>query len=148
VVSQGDRYERASYCVLAGESVARALSDPTCNSKAGAEDSQGSVHGYPEPDAGATAASTAGSTAGSTDPAPEPCPQPWCSFSLVRLQLTGLGSAASPEPMVTGAGVACTPDLRDLRNTTFRAMAAGLDVLCTRHVHSPSRLPDRARIVA
>jgi hypothetical protein len=42
LVSPGDRYERASYCVLAGESVARALSDPTCNSKVGAEDSQDS----------------------------------------------------------------------------------------------------------
>jgi hypothetical protein len=100
LVSPGDRYERASYCVLAGESVARALSDPTCNSKVGAEDSQDSVAGYPEPDAG----SPGGSTNGSADPAPEFCPQPWCGFSLLRLRLTALGSAASLEPLVTGAG--------------------------------------------
>jgi hypothetical protein len=32
------------------------------------------------------------------------CPQPWCSFSLLRLRLTELGSPASPEPTLTGEG--------------------------------------------
>jgi hypothetical protein len=80
LVSPGDRYERASYCVLAGESVAQALADPTCNRTAAAEDSEDSARGYPEADA-----------VRAGDPPPDPCPQPWCSFSLLRLRLTGLG---------------------------------------------------------
>jgi hypothetical protein len=91
LVSPGDRYERASYCVLSGESVARTLADPQCNSRAGAEDSQDSVAGYPEPDA---------RLAGARDPAPAACPEPWCTFSLVRLRLSDLLSAASPESAV------------------------------------------------
>ena len=92
LVSPGDQYERASYCVLSGESIVRALADPACNRVAAAEDSQDSARGYPESDAAADA--RAGDPADArygTDPAPEACPQPWCSFSLVRLRLTELG---------------------------------------------------------
>jgi hypothetical protein len=88
LVAPGDRYERASYCVLAGESVTRALADPACNRRAAAEDSQDSARGYPEPDAGPVAART---SKRATDPAPAACPQPWCAFSLVRLRVTELG---------------------------------------------------------
>jgi hypothetical protein len=97
LVSPGDRYERASYCVLAGESVARALADPACNRRVAAEDSEDSARGYPEPDAGpgARAASglpvTAAGASPTADAALDACPQPWCGFSLVRLRLTELG---------------------------------------------------------
>jgi hypothetical protein len=80
LVAPGDRYERASYCVLAGESVARALADPACNRTAAAEDSEDSARGYPEGDGGRAG-----------DPPHDPCPQPWCAFSLLRLRLTRLG---------------------------------------------------------
>jgi hypothetical protein len=93
LISPGDRYERASYCVLSGESVAQTLADSACNSKAGAEDWQDAAGGYPEPDAPPPAA----------DPGPDACPEPWCSFSLVRLRLSELGSAAAPEPMVASS---------------------------------------------
>ncbi len=92
LISPGDRYERASYCVLSGESVADALGDPSCNSKAGAEASEASVFGSTQ----ANNAATAGK------PLVNGCPQPWCSFSLLRLRLSELGSAASPEPMLAG----------------------------------------------
>jgi hypothetical protein len=98
LVSPGDRYERASYCVLSGESVARALADPTCNRRAGAEDSQDAARGYPEPDAGpASPATGAAAAVDVNDPTGQPaalggCPQPWCSFSLVRLRLTRVGT--------------------------------------------------------
>lgn len=96
LIAPGDHYERASYCVLAGESVAQAVADPDCNSKAGAEDSQDSVDGYPEPDARPAATSP-------RDPAFNGCPQPWCSFSLLHLRLSLVGTVASPEPLVTGS---------------------------------------------
>ncbi len=99
LVSPGDRYERASYCVLSGESIARTLADPACNRVAAAEDSEDSARGYPEPDAGGPstdttaedvkAAAPPGSRPGA-DPALAACPQPWCSFSLLRLRLTEL----------------------------------------------------------
>jgi hypothetical protein len=83
LVSPGDVSERASYCVLSGESVARTLGDPRCNQVAAAEDSQDSARVYPEPDAGGH-----GVEAGRhSDPASDACPQPWCGFSLVRLRL-------------------------------------------------------------
>lgn len=91
LISPGDRYERASYCVLSGESVARALTDPGCNSTTGAEDSQDSVAAYPEPDA---------RPAGARDPAPAGCPEPWCTFNLVRLRLSELRIAVVSEPTV------------------------------------------------
>jgi hypothetical protein len=99
LVSPGDRYERASYCVLSGESVAQTLADPACNRVAAAEDSEDSARGYPEHDAGPPAGGSstedvkalgpAGSRAAPDAPRPA-CPQPWCSFSLVRLRLTEL----------------------------------------------------------
>jgi hypothetical protein len=92
LIAPGDRYERASYCVLTGESVARTLADPRCNSNVGAEDLEDSADGAVDPDGRAASAAA--------DPARNACPQPWCGFSLVRLRLTELGSAASPEPMV------------------------------------------------
>lgn len=109
LLSPGDRYERASYCVLSGESVARAIADPACDRAAAAEDSQDRARGYPErearsaggasaasPAAGASTALDAGAkdaaAAASPDPALAACPQPWCSFSLLRLRLTRLGS--------------------------------------------------------
>jgi hypothetical protein len=87
LVAPGDRHVRASYCVLAGESVARALHDSACDSRSAAEDSEDSVRGYPEPDAEAHA-----TRAG--DPAIDACPQPWCGFSLVRLRLSEVGGVA------------------------------------------------------
>jgi hypothetical protein len=102
LISPGDQYERTSYCVLAGESVADALGDRACNSKAGAEASEDSVLGSHEPTAGTPGAVRP------ADPARDACPQPWCTFSLLRLRLTVLGSAAAPEPMVTTRDSAST----------------------------------------
>lgn len=85
LVAPGDWAVRASYCVLAGESVARALADSECNSQAAAEDSEDTVAGYPEPNARSVSRE---------DPVTDACPQPWCSFSLVRLRLSEWGSAA------------------------------------------------------
>jgi hypothetical protein len=85
LVAPGDRYERASYCVLSGESVARALADPTCNRVVAAEATEDPARTVeveaPEP----------------TDPPPAAaaCPQPWCSFSLLRLRLTELSAGYS-----------------------------------------------------
>jgi hypothetical protein len=79
LVAPGDRYVRASYCVLAGESVARALADPMCNRTIAADDSEDTARG-PEERGGRAADSMA-----------DPCPQPWCAFSLLRLRLTRLG---------------------------------------------------------
>ncbi|HTU84686.1 MAG TPA: hypothetical protein VMF57_03870 [Solirubrobacteraceae bacterium] len=98
LVSPGDSYTRASYCVLSGESVAATLTDPGCDSKAGAEASEDSLFHHPEPNVAVPI---------KKDPAGGACPQPWCTFSLVRLRLAELGSAASPEPLVT-AGAAQT----------------------------------------
>ena len=83
LVAPGDRNERASYCVLAGESVARVLTDPGCDSKAGAVASQASLPGDPVP---------ATEPPSSSNPAADACPQPWCGFSLVRLRLSEVGS--------------------------------------------------------
>jgi hypothetical protein len=102
LISPGDRYERASYCVLSGESIARTLADPTCNRVAAAEDSDDSSRGYPEPDAdGKAAGSTAEDVKDPARAAPRStaaaalaaCPQPWCGFSLMRLRLSELGDA-------------------------------------------------------
>jgi hypothetical protein len=79
LVSPGDRYERVSYCVLSGETVARAISDPRCNRVAAAEDGQDAARQYPERDGDPSGA-----------PVPATCPQPWCGFSLLRLRLTQL----------------------------------------------------------
>ena len=78
LVSPGDRYERASYCVLSGESIARAISDPECNRVVGAEATEAVSRTYPPAQADAAA----------SDPPPPTCPQPWCGFSLLRLRLT------------------------------------------------------------
>jgi hypothetical protein len=74
LVSPGDRYERASYCVLSGESVARAISDRDCNQIVGAEPTEAVERHYSRLPGG--------------DPSPATCPQPWCGFSLLRLRLT------------------------------------------------------------
>lgn len=100
LVSPGDRYVRASYCVLSGESVARTLADPICNQVAAAEDSQDSARGYPEPDAQGPGTGRA-QVVDTSNPAlaaqgkiatADACPQPWCAFSLLRLRLTELES--------------------------------------------------------
>ena len=83
LVSPGDRYERASYCVLSGESVARAISDRGCNQIVGAEPTEAVERRYSR--------HLAGSSGG--DPAPATCPQPWCGFSLIRLRLTRLATS-------------------------------------------------------
>lgn len=80
LVAPGDAYARASYCVLSGESVARALADPECNRTAGAEDAQDGARSYPEPDGGRDP----------TRPALGACAQPWCGFDLLRLRITEL----------------------------------------------------------
>ena len=97
LVSPGDRYERASYCVLSGESIARTLGDPLCNRVSAAEDSEDSARGYPELDARAAAGGSTAVAVQARDPggpapnaAREACPQPWCSFSLLRLRLAEL----------------------------------------------------------
>ncbi|MBV9606284.1 MAG: hypothetical protein JO027_14305 [Solirubrobacterales bacterium] len=93
LVAPGDRYERASYCVLSGDSVAQALADPDCDSVAGAEDSEDSARGYPEADgapASATPVDVQGRGSAGASTAMTACPQPWCSFSLVRLRLSEL----------------------------------------------------------
>ncbi len=93
LVSPGDRYVRASYCVLSGESIARTLADPACNRVAAAEDSEDSARGYPEADAAtAVPARDPVDARAVADRVLGACPQPWCSFSLVRLRLTELGS--------------------------------------------------------
>lgn len=84
LISPGDRYERASYCVLSGESVARALADPACNQEAGAVASEDSALGHPSRAPGPVSSRSA-------QAALDACPQPWCAFSLVRLRLTELG---------------------------------------------------------
>ncbi|HSC03399.1 MAG TPA: hypothetical protein VLC49_08775 [Solirubrobacteraceae bacterium] len=88
LVSPGDAYERASYCVLSGESVARALNDPACNRVAGAEATEDVTRRYPEPADGSTDVDV---KARGLPPAIGACPEPWCSYSLIRLRLTGLG---------------------------------------------------------
>lgn len=90
LLSPGNRYERASYCVLTGETVARALADPACNRRVAAEDSQDSARGYPEPDAGG-AARPPQLPVSALATESVACPQPWCGFSLVRLRLAELG---------------------------------------------------------
>jgi hypothetical protein len=101
LVSPGDRHERASYCVLSGESVARTLADPACNRIVAAEDSEDSARAYPEPDARAAAGAGAAVDVQAKDPTGAPpaptlafeaCPQPWCGFSLLRLRLTELNT--------------------------------------------------------
>jgi hypothetical protein len=99
LVAPGDLSERASYCVLSGESVAGALADPRCNQVPAAEDSQDSARGYPEPDARVPARASQAQEVAAHDPARAregaagfgACPQPWCAFSLVRLRLAQLG---------------------------------------------------------
>jgi hypothetical protein len=91
LVSPGDVYERASFCVLTGDSVAQAMADPACNRVAGAQASETTEGGR----AGALAAvdvkARESGTGGPGIPPPiAACPQPWCSFSLIRLRLTGL----------------------------------------------------------
>jgi hypothetical protein len=76
LLAAGDRYERASYCVLSGESVARAISDRECNRVVGAEATEAVTRKYPAADRDR-----------SRDPGPPTCPQPWCGFSLLRLRL-------------------------------------------------------------
>jgi hypothetical protein len=77
LVSPGDRYERASYCVLSGESITRAISDPDCDRVVAAEASEAVTRKYPPAAANPDA-----------DSSPATCPQPWCGFSLLRLRLT------------------------------------------------------------
>jgi hypothetical protein len=88
LVAPGDRYERASYCVLSGESVARALADPSCNRVTAAEATEDVARPVD-----VTAREPTGAQTGLTA-----CPQPWCSFSLVRLRLTELEPASGQSP--------------------------------------------------
>ena len=85
LVSPGDAYERASYCVLSGESVAQALNDPACNRVVAAEATEAVTRRYAD----------AVDVKSSASPTIAACPQPWCSFSLIRLRLTELGAAHS-----------------------------------------------------
>jgi hypothetical protein len=85
LVSPGDAYERASYCVLSGESVARAVADPNCNRVVAAEATEDVARRYP-------AAEDVTARAGARRASALACPQPWCSFSLIRLRLTELGN--------------------------------------------------------
>jgi hypothetical protein len=103
LVAPGDISQRASYCVLSGESVARALGDPACDRVRAAEDSQDSARGYPEQDAGRGGASSdsvdvqapgPGSAGAVAARARAACPQPWCSCGLVRLRLEELAGAS------------------------------------------------------
>jgi hypothetical protein len=78
--------------VLSGESVTRALADPACNRIAGAEASEDVTRRYSDPADGSTAVDV---KVRELPPASAACPQPWCSFSLIRLRLTGLGGGYS-----------------------------------------------------
>jgi hypothetical protein len=78
LVSPGDRYERASYCVLSGETIARAVSNRECNRVVGAEATEAVTRKYPK----------VSGDPSSGDPSPPTCPQPWCGFSLLRLRLS------------------------------------------------------------
>jgi hypothetical protein len=93
LVSPGDAYERASYCVLSGESVAQALADPACNRVAAAEATEAITRRYA--DAGSTPVDVKASGRPAAPPAIAACPQPWCSFNLIRLRLTELGTGYS-----------------------------------------------------
>jgi hypothetical protein len=84
-VSPGDAYERTSYCVLSGESVARAVADPACNRVVAAEATEAVTRRYAD----------AVDVKSSASPTIAACPQPWCSFSLIRLRLTELGAGYS-----------------------------------------------------
>jgi hypothetical protein len=96
LVSPGDAYERASYCVLSGESVAEALADRTCNRVVAAEATENPDRAYRDKGADVPTGSTAVDvkarepTTAQSAPALAACPQPWCSFSLIRLRLTEL----------------------------------------------------------
>lgn len=91
LVAPGDAYERTSYCVLSGESVAQAVADPTCNRVAGAEAAEDVTRRYQDPADGSTAVDVKARTVRpALQPAIAACPQPWCSFSLIRLRLTRL----------------------------------------------------------
>ncbi len=113
LVASGDRYERASYCVLSGESVARALADPACNRVVAAEATEDTARHYPAQGAvgGSTAVDVQARDGAGGAPPPDAefaaCPQPWCSFSLVRLRLTRLGAGysrgATPRGRATSA---------------------------------------------
>jgi len=100
LVSPGDSYERASYCVLSGESVAEAVADPTCNHVSAAEATEDPARTYHVKDAHPADSSTAVDVRARETTASRPalppalaaCPQPWCSFSLIRLRLTELGT--------------------------------------------------------
>jgi hypothetical protein len=100
LVSPGDAHERASYCVLSGESVALAMADPSCNGVGAAEATEDPGRAYHAGDATPTNASTAVDVKARETTAARPalppalaaCPQPWCGFSLIRLRLTELGT--------------------------------------------------------
>ncbi|HKO27111.1 MAG TPA: hypothetical protein VJU80_06605 [Solirubrobacteraceae bacterium] len=92
LVSPGDAYVRASYCVLSGESVARAVADPACNRVAGAEAAEAVTRRYQAPADGSSPVEVKASARAAPSPATAACPQPWCSFSLIRLRLTMLGA--------------------------------------------------------
>jgi hypothetical protein len=87
LVSPGDASERASYCVLSGESVARAVADPSCNRVEAAEATEARHY--------ADAVDVKASARQAPPSAIAACPQPWCSFSLIRLRLTELGAGYS-----------------------------------------------------
>jgi hypothetical protein len=101
LVSPGDAYERASYCVLSGESVTQAIADPTCNRVRAAEATEDIARHYLDPQVdpadGSTAVDVKAREPSTARPALPPalaaCPQPWCSFSLIRLRLTELGTS-------------------------------------------------------
>jgi hypothetical protein len=95
LVAPGDGSERASYCVLSGESVARALADPNCNRVAAAEATEDVTRHYREPSGTSTAVDVNAREPGTAQHGLAACPQPWCSFSLMRLRLTGLGLSYS-----------------------------------------------------
>jgi hypothetical protein len=90
LVAPGDRSLRESYCVLSGESVARAVVDPECNRVAAAEATEAITRRY------ADAVDVKASARSAPAPALAACPEPWCSFNLIRLRLTGLGLTYSP----------------------------------------------------
>jgi hypothetical protein len=100
LVAPGDTDERASYCVLSGESVTQAVADPTCNRAPAAEATEDVARHYREKAVDPGSESTAvdvnarepGAARQSLPPAIAACPQPWCSFSLIRLRLTELGT--------------------------------------------------------
>jgi hypothetical protein len=75
------------------------VADPACNRVAGAEATQDVTRRYPDAADESTAVDVKAAGPSAVRPvlrtAIAACPEPWCSFSLIRLRLTGLAERYS-----------------------------------------------------